>query len=136
MLNVLPLGTIGKSVRTIRTLNIIINSNWVDFFVIRKIILLGKGDVYDKYYQARNNFWWIFKAKTNLSYIEPPKIDKKEIEITNQIRNLFLEDYGLTNESFEEEKSDREPSILESLLDKRLVKKQPNLTIVNHIKYI
>ena len=45
-----------ESVRTIRTLYININSNWVDFFVLWKVILSRKDGVYDKYYQARNNF--------------------------------------------------------------------------------
>ena len=43
-------GTSDESVRTIRTLYININSIWVDFFVIWKIILLGKDGAYDKYY--------------------------------------------------------------------------------------
>lgn len=57
--------------------------------------------------------------------------DKKEIEITNKIRNFLLEDYGLSNKSFEEEILNKE-----SDLQKILVKRQPNLTIENHIKYI
>lgn len=44
----IPVGaTSDESVRTIRTLNININSNWVDFFVLWKIILLGKDGIYD-----------------------------------------------------------------------------------------
>ncbi len=42
--------TIDESVRTIRTSYININSIWVDFFVIWKIILLRKASVYDKHY--------------------------------------------------------------------------------------
>lgn len=62
-------------------------------------------------------------------------MDKREIEITNEIRNLLLEDYGLTNKSFEEEVKPvfgREKDILQ----KTLVKRQPNLSITNNIKYI
>lgn len=62
-------------------------------------------------------------------------IDKKEIEITNQIRNLLLEDYKLTNKSFEEEDKPVFKS-KESTLQKTLVKRQPNLSITNNIKYI
>lgn len=49
------MSTSDESVRTIRTLNININSIWVDFLFYKKIILLGKDGAYDKYYQARNN---------------------------------------------------------------------------------
>ncbi len=63
--------------------------------------------------------------------------DKREIELTNEIYNLLLEDYGLTNESFEEVKS-RDKFGFESYsnLQKTLVKRQPNLTITTGIKYI
>lgn len=62
-------------------------------------------------------------------------MDKIEIEITNQIRNLLLEDYGLTNKSFEEEVKPTF-SWKKSTFQKTLVKRQPNLSIINHIKYI
>lgn len=63
--------------------------------------------------------------------------DKREIEITNEIYNLLLEDYGLTKESFEEVRS-RVKFGFESYsnLQKTLVKRQPNLTITTGIKYI
>ena len=63
--------------------------------------------------------------------------DKREIEITNEIYNLLLEDYGLTKDSFEEVKS-RAKFGFESYsnLQKKLVKRQPNLTITTDIKYI
>ena len=62
-------------------------------------------------------------------------MDKREIEITNEIRNLLLEDYGLTNKSFEEEVK---PvfGCEKDILQKTLVKRQPNLSITNNIKYI
>lgn len=62
-------------------------------------------------------------------------MDKREIEITNQIRNLLLEDYNLTNKSFKEE---IKPVFCSenSILQKTLVKRQPNLSITNNIKYI
>lgn len=62
--------------------------------------------------------------------------DKKEIEMTNKIHSLLLEDYGLSNESFEEEENKQVFNRKESNLQKILVKKQPNLTIENNIKYI
>lgn len=62
--------------------------------------------------------------------------DKRKIEITNQIRNLFLEDYGLTNKSFEEKTRPAMSFVPKSKLEKTLVKSQPNLTIINNIKYI
>ena len=57
--------------------------------------------------------------------------DKREIEITNRVYNLLLEDYGLTDKSFYEvvDKS-------ESNLQKKLIKRQSNLTIVTDIKYV
>lgn len=63
--------------------------------------------------------------------------DKREIEITNQVRNMLLEDFGLTNESFEEENNKSMiNSSQKSKLQKTLVKKMPNLTITDNIKYI
>lgn len=63
--------------------------------------------------------------------------EKREIEITKQFHELLLDDYGLTNKSFVEEDSG---SIInrgqKSVLQKTLVRRQPNLTITNHIKYI
>lgn len=61
--------------------------------------------------------------------------EKREIEITKQIHDFILEDYGLTNKSFEE---DNKPisSRDKSFLQKTLVNKQTNLTIKNHIRYI
>lgn len=59
--------------------------------------------------------------------------EKKEIEITKQYHELLLEDYGLTNQSFEEENNVGRKT---SELQKKLVRRQPNLTIENHIKFI
>ena len=64
--------------------------------------------------------------------------DKKEIEMTKIVYDALLEDYGLTNESFSEEKQSltllsREYS---TELQKKLVKKMPNIKIENNIKYI
>ena len=57
--------------------------------------------------------------------------EKVEIEMTNKAHDLILEDYGLTDESFEEVHK-----YSANKLQKTLVKKEPNLTIVNNIKYI
>lgn len=48
---------------------------------------------------------------------------------------MLLEDYGLTDKSFEEKKSPSNGS-KKSALHKTLIKNQPNLTITNHIRYI
>lgn len=55
-------------------------------------------------------------------------MDKREIELTNQVRSLLLEDYDLTNKSFEEE---IKPVLgyQTSGLERTLVKRMPNLTI-------
>ncbi len=60
--------------------------------------------------------------------------DKKEIEITRQIHDLLLEDFGLTNESFMDQSDNCEKD--KTNLNKTLVRRMPNLTITNHIKYI
>ena len=49
---------------------------------------------------------------------------------------MLLEDYGLTNKSFEKEKNRSALNSKKSVLQKTLVKIQPNLTIANHIKYM
>lgn len=64
--------------------------------------------------------------------------DKKEIEITNQIHDLLLEEFGLTNESFVDENNQTFANLGKDKtnLKKTLVKKMPNLTITNNISYI
>ena len=59
--------------------------------------------------------------------------EKKEIEVRKRFFELLLEDYGLTTEDFIDESSNNSKK---SLLQKTLVKKSPNLTINNNIKYI
>lgn len=63
--------------------------------------------------------------------------EKREVEITEYFNELLLEDYGLTSNSFIEEKNEInfDPYKV-SELTKKLVKKMPNLTITNHIKYL
>ena len=61
--------------------------------------------------------------------------DKREIEITKYINDLFLDDYGLTNKSFEI-KHDSFIDKQKSELQKTLVKNVPNIKIENNIKYI
>jgi len=60
--------------------------------------------------------------------------DKKLVEVTNQVYRMFMEDYGLTSESFEEVKHVRFYD--KSKLQRTLVKKQPNLTITNNVRYL
>ena len=62
------------------------------------------------------------------------EIDIKEIEIMNKAHDLLLEDYGLTNDSFEDDVSIT--SKCSNNLQKTLIKRQPNITITNNIEYI
>lgn len=57
--------------------------------------------------------------------------EKKEIELTNRINELLLEDYGLTDDDFRAMKPSYSP-----VLPKTFVKMQPKLIITNEIKYI
>ena len=68
------------------------------------------------------------------SHNELTEIDIKEIEIMNKAHDLLLEDYGLTNNSFEDDVSIA--SKHSDNLQKTLVKRQPNITITNNIEYI
>lgn len=64
--------------------------------------------------------------------------DKKEIEITKKYNELLLNDYGLTNDSFKEEKIyDYELDRYDkSGMQKIMRKKMPGITIKKTIKYI
>lgn len=68
------------------------------------------------------------------SHNELTEIDIKEIEIMNKAHDLLLEDYGLTDDSFEDDVSIA--SKRSNNLQKTLVKRQPNITITNNIEYI
>lgn len=68
------------------------------------------------------------------SHNELTEIDIKEIEIMNKAHDLLLEDYGLTNNSFEDDVSIA--SKRSNNLQKTLIKRQPNITITNNIEYI
>ena len=61
----------------------------------------------------------------------------EDMKIWLETNDLLLEDYGLTRNSFIEEKNgiNFDPYKV-SELKKTLVKKMPNLTITNHIKYL
>ncbi len=59
--------------------------------------------------------------------------DKKEIEITNTIHDLFLSDYGLTNDSFEPDQYRKNDK---TELYKTYIKQIPKINIKNNIKYI
>lgn len=62
--------------------------------------------------------------------------DKKEIEITSQIHDLLLEDFGLTSESFVDESNQPFANFgkEKTELKKTLVKRVPNLTITDHTR--
>ncbi len=68
------------------------------------------------------------------SHNELTEIDIKEIEIMNKAHDLLLEDYGLTDDSFEDDVSIT--SKRSNNLQKTLIKRQPNITITNNIEYI
>lgn len=68
------------------------------------------------------------------SHNELTEIDIKEIEIMNKAHDLLLEDYELTNDSFEDDVSIT--SKCSNNLQKTLIKRQPNITITNNIEYI
>ena len=74
----------------------------------------------------------IFKELDNKEKLSDD--EKKEIEVTNQFHDLLLKDYGLADRFFYEE--DYKSNAEESVLQKTLVRKQTNLTIVNNIKYM
>ena len=61
--------------------------------------------------------------------------DKKEIEMTNLIHDLLLEDYGLKISDFIQQTNSFD-SEEKKYTEKTLVKEMPNLTINNYIKYI
>lgn len=64
--------------------------------------------------------------------------DKREIEITTQIHDLLLKDFGLTSESFVDESNKPFDNFgkEKTELKKTLVKRMPNLTIIDHTRYI
>lgn len=64
--------------------------------------------------------------------------DKREIEITRQMHDLLLEDFGLTRESFVDENNRPFADFgkEKTRLNKTLVKRMPNLTITDYTKYI
>lgn len=67
--------------------------------------------------------------------------DKREIEITGQIHDLLLEDFDLSKESFVDESNQPFVNFAnlgkeKTELKKTLVKRMPNLTIRDNIKYL
>lgn len=64
--------------------------------------------------------------------------EKREIEITKQFHELLLEDYGLTDNSFEDANIDSfiNNDRVEIEITRTLTKKMPNLNIENRITYI
>ena len=67
---------------------------------------------------------------------ELTEVDKQEIQLTNYIHQLFLTDYGLTNEDFEESKMSKFTTAEIDKMNKTQVKKLPNLTISDQIHYL
>ena len=92
------------------------------------------------FYWERQHKERIKELEKKLTELESKKelteVDKKEIELTNDIHQLLLADYGLTNEDFEERKMTKFTSAEIDRMNKTLVKKLPNLTVVDQIHYL
>lgn len=71
------------------------------------------------------------KGKTELT-----EKDKEEIEITNMINKLMLEDYNLKSDDFKENQAYKRSSTEQTELYKRYVKQVPKIIIKNNIKYV
>lgn len=65
--------------------------------------------------------------------IDLTKEEIDEIELTNKYNQLLLEEYGLSDDDFKEEKNWLEES---SYLNKTLVKNKSGIKVINNIKYI
>ena len=81
------------------------------------------------------NKWKILEERQNLS-----DDDKRSIEWTNRVYECMLQDYGLTQNDFEEESIKGIPSYYalrhSNNLEKTLTKTQPGLLITKEIKYL
>ena len=98
--------------------------------------VVGGPDVYWER-QHKERIEELEKKLTELeSKKELTEVDKKEIELTNDIHQLLLADYELTNEDFEERKMPKFTTSEFDRMNKIRTKKMPNLTIVDHIKYL
>lgn len=67
------------------------------------------------------------KQYRELTKKEVSDIDKKEIEIKQYFHELLTEDFGLVTEDFEDISKEK---------SRMLIKRMPNLTIIDNIKYI
>lgn len=67
---------------------------------------------------------------------ELTEVDKKEIELTNDTYQLLLADYELTNEDFEERKMPKFTTSEVDRMNKTRIKRMPNLTITDQIRYL
>ncbi len=67
---------------------------------------------------------------------ELTEVDKKEIELTNDTYQLLLADYELTNEDFEERKMPKFTTSEFDRMNKTRIKRMPNLTITDQIRYL
>ena len=89
------------------------------------------GGIYDAWEVRRDkNIEFTRKMFAETSYVynnlELSASDKEEIDLTNQVRSLLLEDYGLTEENFERGTGG----------ERILIRKQPELKIISHAKYL
>ncbi len=62
-------------------------------------------------------------------------LDKRKIEVSNRFHELIMEDYGFTSDDFKDEEK-RNTRGDRTLLEKTLIKRQPNLIITDNIYYL
>ena len=98
--------------------------------------VVGGPDVYWER-QHKERIEELEKKLTELeSKKELTEVDKKEIELTNDTYQLLLADYELTNEDFEERKMPKFTTSEFDRMNKTRIKKMPNLTITDQIRYL
>lgn len=98
--------------------------------------VVGGPDVYWER-QHKERIEELEKKLTELeSKKELTEVDKKEIELTNDTYQLLLADYELTNEDFEERKMPKFTTSEFDRMNKTRIKRMPNLTITDQIRYL
>ena len=92
------------------------------------------------FYWERQHKERIEKLEDKLAELDSKKelteVDKKEIELTNDTYQLLLADYELTNEDFEERKMPKFTTSEFDRMNKTRIKRMPNLTITDQIRYL
>lgn len=75
------------------------------------------------------------KLYTKEELRELSDLDKRKIEVSNRFHELIMEDYGFTSDDFKDEEK-RNTRGDRTLLEKTLIKRQPNLIITDNIYYL